>query len=115
MVQQRHAIRRDIPDQIAVPQAASHSRPEFVRLPHPGQQCYYTGMSRSALNALILPTTENMFKPPVRSFVLRRRGAKTGIRLIDFDSLVSFIRANEDHYTETIGGSVITKCDEVIA
>ena len=53
-------------------------------------------MTRSALNALILPTADNGFHPPVRSFVLRRRGARTGIRLIDYDSLVSYIRAHAE-------------------
>jgi len=96
MVNQQHAIRRDNPDQIAVSQAGSYARPEFLRLPHPGQQCFYSGMSRSGLNSLILPTEDNGFKPPVRSSVLRKRGARTGIRLINYDSLMAYIRAHED-------------------
>lgn len=52
-------------------------------------------MSRSGLNALILPTTENGFKPPVRSFVLRKKGAKTGIRLVDYADLVRLIREHQ--------------------
>lgn len=66
--------------------------PEFLRLPHPGQKCQVCGLSRSTLNELVLATPENGFKPPVRSFVLRKRGAKTGIRLIDYESLREFIR-----------------------
>ena len=69
-------------------------RPEFIRLPPPGSKCLHTGLSRSALNSLVLPTPENGFSPVVKSFVLRKRGAKTGIRLVDFASLVSFIRSN---------------------
>ena len=46
--------------------------PEFVRLPRAGQRCPLTGLSRSAINTLVLPTAENHFQPPVRSFVLRR-------------------------------------------
>ncbi len=69
--------------------------PEFVRLPKPGTLCPYCGMSRSALNMLILPCPQNCNKPPVRSFVLRQRGAKTGIRLIDWQSLRAYIRAHE--------------------
>ena len=42
---------------------------------------------------LILPCPQNCNKPPVRSFVLRQRGAKTGIRLIDWQSLRAYIRA----------------------
>jgi hypothetical protein len=72
------------------------SRPEFLRLPQAGQKCQLTGMSRSALNALVLPTAENNYKPPVRSFVLRRRGASTGIRLLDYGSLAAYIRAHEE-------------------
>src|SRR4051812_1555984 len=73
----------------------AYTRPEFVRLPKPGRQCPYTGLSRSAVNALILATEANGHKPPVKSFVLRKRGAKTGIRLIGFDSLVGYIRTQQ--------------------
>lgn len=72
------------------------SRPEFLRLPPGGGRCPHTGLSRSAINALILPTPENGFRPPVRSFVLRKRGARTGIRLVDFDSLTGYIRAHAE-------------------
>lgn len=70
--------------------------PEFVRLPKPGELCPFTGMARSALNGLILPTEANNHKPPVRSFVLRKRGARTGIRLIDFRSLVGYVRQHPE-------------------
>ena len=70
--------------------------PEFLRLPKPGDLCPYTGLARSAINELILPTPRNDFKPPVRSFCLRQRGARTGIRLIDFKSLTGYIRRFED-------------------
>lgn len=52
-------------------------------------------MSRSALNELILPNEHNDHRPPVRSFVLRKKGAKSGIRLIDYASLRAYIRSNE--------------------
>ena len=70
--------------------------PEFLRLPKPGMLCPYTGLSRSAINELILPTERNNFKPPVRSFCLRQRGAKTGIRLVAFGSLCEYIRQHEE-------------------
>jgi hypothetical protein len=70
--------------------------PEFLRLPPPGQRCAWTGLSRSAINELILPTPRNGHKPPVRSFVLRQRGAKKGIRLVDYQSLASYIRAHPE-------------------
>lgn len=68
--------------------------PEFLRLPKAGELCPYTGMARSAINELVLPTERNKNKPPVKSFCLRQKGAKTGIRLIDYKSLVSYIRAH---------------------
>ena len=70
--------------------------PEFLRLPKPGLLCPLTGMTRSALNELILPTERNGRKPPVRSFCLRQRGAKTGIRLIDYADLRGYIRRHEE-------------------
>jgi hypothetical protein len=48
-------------------------------------------MARSALNELILPTEANEHKPPVKSFVLRKNGARTGIRLISWSSLKAYI------------------------
>jgi hypothetical protein len=74
--------------------------PEFLRLPKPGLLCPYTGLSRSALNELILGTPRNDFKPPVKSFCLRQRGAKTGIRLVDYASLRGHILAHEDNPQE---------------
>ena len=74
------------------PASAGMARPEFIRLPAPGLKCGFTGMSRSALNELILPSEKNGFKPPVRSFCLRQKGAAKGIRLVDYSSLSSHIR-----------------------
>ncbi len=70
--------------------------PEFLRLPKPGMLCIYTGLTRSAINELILPTERNGFKPPVKSFCIRQRGAKTGIRLVEYASLAAFIRQHEE-------------------
>jgi hypothetical protein len=74
---------------------------EFLRLPPVGQRCPVTGMSRAALNALILPTEVNGGKPPVKSFCLRQRGARTGIRLIDYQDLRRYILAHAERGTET--------------
>lgn len=67
-------------------------RTEFIRLPKTGKACPHTGLSRSTLNSLILPCAANGYKPPVRSYVLRQHGRLKGIRLIDFESLCSYIR-----------------------
>ena len=70
---------------------------EFVRLPQVGQRCAETFyLSRAALNEMILPCAKNNFRPPVKSFCLRQKGAKTGIRLIDRASLVLHIRSHEE-------------------
>lgn len=66
--------------------------PEFIRLPKPGTLCPWTGLSRSKLNELILPSPLNSFKPPVRSVSLRNRGQLKAVRLIVFDSLIGYLR-----------------------
>jgi len=78
------------------PSAALTHPPEFLRLPPPGRLCAHTGLSRSYLNSLILPSDANGHKPPVKSFVIRRRGAKTGVRLICYESLRGFILAHAE-------------------
>jgi len=83
------------------PRIQTPAEPEFLRLPPPGVRCPFTGLSRSALNELILPTELNGFKPPVRSFCIRRRGARTGIRLIDYASLKAYIHA----HAESVGSA----------
>ncbi len=74
---------------------AAHSTitPEFIRLPKPGTLCRWTGLSRSKLNELILPSPLNSFKPPVRSLSLRNRGQVKAVRLIVLDSLLSYLRS----------------------
>jgi hypothetical protein len=85
------------PLSFAVPSA---SAPEFLRLPKRGQRDPIFGLSRSYLNYLILPSKENNFRPAVRSSVLRRRGAHTGVRLIDIQSLREFVFANTERRGE---------------
>ncbi len=84
------------PVKIPAPNVTRQHEPEFLRLPPPGQLCTWTGLSRSAINELILATPRNDFKPPVRSFCLRQRGAQTGIRLVDYASLKNHILAHEE-------------------
>lgn len=82
--------------EVPPPNMAQTHPPEFLRLPPAGQKCEWTGMSRSALNALILPCPANRNRPPVRSSVLRQIGAKTGIRLLDYSSLRAHILAHAE-------------------
>jgi hypothetical protein len=85
--------------QVEIPPRTASINPaqiEFLRLPPVGQRCPITGMSRAALNALILPTEANSGKPAIKSFCLRQPGAKTGIRLIDYQDLRRHILAHAE-------------------
>lgn len=64
---------------------------EFIRMPKARERDPLFGLSRSYLNTLVLPCRENRYQPPVRSIVLRRPGAKTGVRLVDVVSLRAFL------------------------
>jgi hypothetical protein len=66
-------------------------RPEFIRLPKSKTLCPFTGLSRSKLNELVLPSELNRFKPPVKSISVRNRGQSRGVRLISFDSLIEYL------------------------
>jgi hypothetical protein len=92
----RHEETTTEPIPSSEPRELNTRDPEFLRLPKPGRLCPLTGLSRSALNELILASPRNDFHPPVRSFCLRQRGARTGIRLIDYASLRTYILAHVD-------------------
>ena len=79
--------------------------PEFIRLPKPGTLCGWTGLSRSKLNELILPSALNSFKPPVKSLSLRNRGQIKAVRLIVLESLLGYLRGLlEQQSTENHSG-----------
>lgn len=59
-------------------------RPEWLRLPKPGQRCPASGLCRSYLHTLVRDGK-------VKTSSIRERGRKTGIRLISYDSLMAFI------------------------
>lgn len=93
----RHAMRdrehyTTQPIEQAAAEAGTSPHCEFLRLPPPGQQCPVTGLTRSFLNSLVLPCEQNGFKPPVRSFTLRRKGCARGVRLVDRADLIRYIR-----------------------
>lgn len=67
------------------------AKPEWLRLPAPGARCRFTGLSRSTLNELTIAGPANDGVPPVKSVVLRKRGALRGIRLINYDSLMQYL------------------------
>ena len=72
------------------------NQPEFIRLPKAGQRCPLTGLSRSAMNELVLASEGNGFKPPVRSVSLRKPGNVRGIRLIVTKNLLSYLYAQAE-------------------
>lgn len=71
--------------------AAFNHYQEWVRLPRVGERSPLCGLSRSSLNELILPCPANGGRPPVRSIVLKKRGAIRGIRLIHAPSLLDYL------------------------
>ena len=75
-------------------------KPEFIRLPKPGAQCPWTGLSRGKLNQLVLPCKENGFNPPVRSVSIRQRGQQRGVRLVFFDSLMDYLKSCETDWNK---------------
>ena len=68
-------------------------QPEFIRLPKPGTLCPHTGLSRSKMNELVLPSEINNFKPAVKSISLRKRGQVKAVRLVVYDSLMAYLRS----------------------
>ena len=75
--------------------AEANIRPEFIRLPAPNERCRYTGLSRSTLCELSIPSRKNGFQPPVKSVLIRKRGALRGIRLLAYDSLIGYLKSLE--------------------
>jgi hypothetical protein len=78
---------------------------EFIRLPPAGERDPIFGLKRSYLNLLILPCRENSFRPPVKSFALRRTRSRRGVRLIEVASLRAYI-INQMEAEQAQGGEV---------
>lgn len=62
------------------------AKPTWIRLPKNGSREYWSGLSRSALNLLVLPCEQNGFRAPVYSISLRKKGRTRGNRLILLES-----------------------------
>lgn len=79
----------------ALPSAVTH-QPAFIRLPPAGASCPWTGLRRSKLNELVLPSALNGFAPPVKSVRIVNKGqTKKAVRLIVFKSLVDYLHGLE--------------------
>jgi hypothetical protein len=73
------------------------ARREKARRQRAGVHCPWTGLSRSALADLCVPSKANRFRPPVKSIARKKRkDAKRAARLIVFESLVSYLRRFEE-------------------
>ena len=79
----------------------AETKPEFIRLPPKYGRCPYTGLSRTALCELSIPSKKNDFRPPVRSVLIRNRGAIRGTSLLDWDSLMAFLNSCSDESSPT--------------
>ena len=69
------------------PVLAQHE-PEFIGLPPPGRVCPFTGLKRGSFYSLIAEGS-------VKSFVLRRKGAVRGRRLVSYRSLMDHLKRLE--------------------
>jgi hypothetical protein len=75
-------------------EALKPQHPVYLRLPREGARCPFTDLPRSTLKDLCIPARANNYKPPVRSISLRKsKYAKRGIRLIDYNSLMKYLRS----------------------
>lgn len=77
------------------PLPTSADEPEYIRLPKAKERCPRSGLTRSYLNELILPTERNGYQPPVKSKSIRRTGNMRGVRLILWESLKSYLNNQE--------------------
>lgn len=68
-------------------------QPAFIRVPRSGERCCLTGLSRSGMLSLVLPSQANKLNPPVRSRVLRQAGKNRGMRLVEVESLLAYLNA----------------------
>jgi hypothetical protein len=82
--------------------------PITFRLPKPGCVDPYFGAARTFWNERVLPNKENNFRPPVKSFVERKRGARRGIRFISFESAQDYFKHRFEEQEQTASGDVAT-------
>lgn len=83
-----HRFKTTTPENASLASGATPPPPEFVRLPKLGRRCYWTGLTRSAMNELVLGDD-----PKVESVVVARKGASRGIRLVHLGSLLGHLNS----------------------
>lgn len=93
-----------------------YSNLEWLRLPKAGTRCTISGLSRTGLCELTVACERNNFRPPVRSVLIKKRGAQRGVRLIDKNSLASYLnRLAEEQCTSTATAKVSEKSDQLFS
>ncbi len=70
---------------------SASAKPEWLRMPGRGKRCPFTGLTKATLYNLAVPNAANERCPPVKSVVIRKRGALRGVRLISYDSLMAYL------------------------
>ena len=85
--------------------SGEHSTPEFIRIPKSGP-CPHTGLCRSTMYGLLIPTKENDYRPPVKSVSLRKRGQVKGTRLVVYRSLIDYLHGQVEQFQQSIGKEV---------
>ena len=61
----------------------------------PKTRCPATGLPRTLIYEATSPKPENNFKPPVESYEIKKKGAKTGHRIVQGRSYCHFIRSHK--------------------
>jgi hypothetical protein len=78
------------------------NEPRYIRLPRGGHLCPHSNLSRSALDLLTRPQEKNDFSPPVASKILKQTGQQKGIRLVDYQSLMRYLKSLPATQTEEL-------------
>jgi hypothetical protein len=91
---------------IQITPQVSAAQPEFIRLPKSPDRCPFSGLTRAALNKLILSSSTNAFRPPVKSIVLKSSPRNSrGIRLIDYQSLKAYLHGQREQSSSSSEGA----------
>lgn len=90
------------------PDRAGGRNPKTIRLPKQGTHDPDFGWTRSYWNELILPRLSNRFAPPIKSWVIKKPGAKRGIRLIDYASALAWFESQKGDDTPNDSSSSLS-------
>jgi hypothetical protein len=80
--------------------------PQWARLPLPGHRCTYTDLTRTALENLCCPRRANNYRPPVRAYCNRARGAVRGVWYVHLPSLLAYIDDQADRQSQEYAKSM---------